>query len=98
MKRRITEETVEQIALLAKLDLSREEKRQAGDDMERMLCFMDVLNELDTSSTEPMPYVFPVTNVFREDTAVNPDGREAVWAGAPGGVREGALKVPRAVE
>lgn len=98
MEHRITKETVEQLSLLAELELSQEEKEQAKADMERMLCYIDILNELDTSSVEPMPYVFPVTNVFREDVAENPDGREAVRAGAPGGVRGGALKVPRTVE
>ena len=34
--------------------------------MEKMLDYIDVLNELDTDGIEPMSHVFPVNNVFRE--------------------------------
>jgi aspartyl-tRNA(Asn)/glutamyl-tRNA(Gln) amidotransferase subunit C len=98
MEQRIAPETIEQIALLARLELSQEEKRQVREDGERMLGYMDILNELDTSSMEPMSYVEPAANVFREDVLKNPDGREALLAGAPGGVKNGAVRVPRAVE
>ena len=42
-------------------------KKKAKKDMEEMLDYIDKLNELDTSSVEPMSHVFPVNNVFRED-------------------------------
>lgn len=98
MAHQITDETIEYVGILAKLALSEKEKAQARKDMERMLDYIDLLNELDTEGVEPMTHLFPVTNVFREDVVTNGDGREAIWAGAPGGVKDGGLKTPKTVE
>ena len=61
----ISDETMEYVGILAKLELSEEEKEQAKKDMETMLDYIDQLNELDTTGVEPMSHVFPVHNVFR---------------------------------
>lgn len=79
----ITDETIDYVAILAKLDLSGDEKEQAKNDMARMLDYIDKLNELDTSGAEPMSHVFPVQNVFREDTVTNGDGSENTLKNAP---------------
>ena len=79
----ITDETIEYVGILAKLDLSGEEKEQAKKDMGRMLDYIDKLNELDTSNVEPMSHVFPVQNVFREDVVTNGDGSEETLKNAP---------------
>ena len=64
---KISDETIEYVGILAKLELSEEEKEAAKKDMEQMLDYIDSLNELDTTGIEPMSHVFPVQNVFRED-------------------------------
>ena len=63
----ISDETIEYVGILAKLELSDEEKETAKKDMGRMLDYIDKLNELDTSGVEPMSHVFPMNNVFLED-------------------------------
>ena len=63
----ISDETIEYVGILAKLELSEEEKENAKKDMGEMLDYIDKLNELDTTGIEPMSHVFPVHNVFRED-------------------------------
>lgn len=93
----ISDETIEYVGILAKLELSEEEKEEAKKDMGRMLDYIDKLNELDTSSVEPMSHVFPVNNVFREDVVVNGDDRENILANAPE-KKEGQFKVPKTVE
>ncbi|MCH5337308.1 MAG: Asp-tRNA(Asn)/Glu-tRNA(Gln) amidotransferase subunit GatC [Acetatifactor sp.] len=79
----ITDETIEYVGILAKLELSDEEREQAKKDMGRMLDYIDKLNELDTSGIEPMSHVFPVQNVFREDVITNGDGSEETLKNAP---------------
>lgn len=79
----ISDETIEYVGILAKLELSEEEKEAAKKDMGSMLDYIDKLNELDTSSVEPMSHVFPVNNVFREDIVTNGDGTEQTLANAP---------------
>ena len=79
----ISDETIEYVGILAKLELSEEEKENAKKDMEEMLDYIDILGELDTSSVEPLSHVFPVHNVFREDEVNEHDGRENTLANAP---------------
>ena len=79
----ISDETIEYVGILAKLELSEEEKEKAKKDMGEMLDYIDKLNELDTSAVEPMSHVFPVNNVFREDVVVNGDDRENILKNAP---------------
>lgn len=90
----ISDETIEYVGILAKLELSDEEKEQAKKDMANMLDYIDTLNELDTSGVEPMSHVFPVNNVFREDVVTNGDDREKILANAPE-AKEGAFVVPK---
>ena len=93
----ITDETIEYVGILAKLELSPEEKEAARQDMGRMLDYIDKLNELDTSDVEPMSHVFPVNNVFREDIVTNRDERDKTLKNAPA-QKDGAFKVPSTVE
>lgn len=93
----ISDETIEYVGILAKLELSDEEKEQAKKDMGNMLDYIDMLNSLDTEGVEPMSHVFPVHNVFREDVVVNGDEREKILANAPA-EKDGAFKVPKTVE
>ena len=93
----ISDETIEYVGILAKLELSGEEREQAKKDMGRMLDYIDKLNELDTTGVEPMSHVFPVNNVFREDVAENGDDRENMLKNAPE-QKDGAFKVPKTVE
>lgn len=89
----INDETIEYVGILAKLELSEEEKEAAKKDMVRMLDYIDKLNELNTSDVEPMSHVFPVNNVFREDVVTNGDDREHMLANAPE-QRNGQYEVP----
>lgn len=93
----ISDETMEYVGILAKLDLSEEETEQAKKDMGRMLDYIDKLNELDTEGVEPMSHVFPVSNVFREDVVTNGDDREQILTNAPE-EKEGSFVVPKTVE
>lgn len=93
----ISDETIEYVGILAKLELSDTEKEQAKKDIGRMLDYIDKLNELDTSGAEPLSHVFPVHNVFREDIVTNGDEREKILANAPA-KKDDSFKVPKTVE
>lgn len=93
----ISDETIDYVGILAKLELSPEQKEQAKKDMGSMLDYIDKLNELDTTGVEPMSHVFPVQNVFREDVVTNGDESQATLKNAPG-VKQNMFKVPRTVE
>ena len=96
MANQISDETIDYVGILAKLELSREEKEAAKADMEKMLDYIDTLNELDTSAVEPMSHVFPVNNVFREDIVRDGDGSADALANAPLAKDQG-FKVPKTI-
>ena len=93
----ISDETIEYVGILAKLELSDEEKEQAKKDMGSMLDYIDKLGELDTTGVEPISHVFPVHNVFREDVVTNTDDRENILKNAPE-EKDGMFVVPRTFE
>ena len=96
MANKISDETIEYVGILAKLKLSGEEKENAKADMEKMLDYIDTLNELDTDGVEPMSHVFPVHNVFREDVASGTDGSADTLANAPL-QKDNCFKVPKTI-
>ena len=93
----ISDETIEYVGILAKLELSESEKEDAKKDMASMLDYIDKLGELDTTGVEPMSHIFPVYNVFREDVVTNGDDRDNMLKNAPA-EKDGTYKVPRTVE
>lgn len=92
----ISDETMEYVGILAKLELSPSEAEAAKKDMADMLDYIDQLNELDTTGMEPMSHVFPVQNVFRQDVVTNGDGTEAALANAPM-KKDSGFKVPKTI-
>ncbi|MDD6401887.1 MAG: Asp-tRNA(Asn)/Glu-tRNA(Gln) amidotransferase subunit GatC [Lachnospiraceae bacterium] len=94
MNMTITDEIIDYVGILAKLELSEDEKEQAKKDMSNMLEYVSKLDELDTSNVEAMSHAFPVKNVFREDVVTNGDDRENLLANAPE-QKEGCYKVPK---
>ena len=93
----ITDEIIDYVGILAKLELSLEEREEAKKDMGRMLDYIDKLNELDTEGIEPMSHVFSINNLIREEIVTNGDERDNILKNAPE-KKEGAFKVPRTVE
>lgn len=93
----ITDETINYVAALAKLDLGKEEKEKAKKDLSSILEYMTIMNELDTDNIEPMSHVFPIKNVFREDIVTNKPNRDILLGNAPA-KKDGCFIVPKTVE
>lgn len=79
----ITDKTVDEIAHLARLQFEGEEKEAIKKDLNRMLEFMDVLNEVDTSNVEPLIYMTEETNVMRDDVVKSTITQEQALKNAP---------------
>ena len=94
---KVTRETIEHVADLARLNLTENEKKRLTSEMEQIISYMDKLNELDTSDIKPMEHVIPIWNVLREDIAEKSYDREKMLANAPLS-EDGCFKVPRVVE
>lgn len=90
----INDETIEYIGILAKLELSAEEKEKAKQDMARMIEYIDKLKELDTTGIEPVSHIVKQQNVFREDVVTNGDEHEKTLKNAPE-EKNDMFKVPK---
>ena len=95
-ERKIDEATMDNVEILAKLALTPQERQKAMDEMEKILAYVEKLNELDTDGIEPMSHVFPVKNVFREDVVTNGDGSAETLANAPL-EKDQSFKVPKTI-
>ena len=85
------------MATLARLDLTPDEQERLAGELDRILEYMDKLNELDTDGVEPLSHAVDVVNVLRPDKAVNQPRTEALLSNAP--TREDDfLSVPKIIE
>ncbi|MDD2497440.1 MAG: Asp-tRNA(Asn)/Glu-tRNA(Gln) amidotransferase subunit GatC [Desulfitobacteriaceae bacterium] len=92
----ISVKDVEHVALLARLELSDEEKNMYTEQLNTILGYMEKLKELDTAGVPPTAHVLPIHNVLREDVERPSMDREKVLQNAP--YREdGQFRVPKIV-
>lgn len=80
---KITEETVDRIAELSKLEFNPDEKRAMVGDMNKILTFMEKLNELDTEGVEPLIYMTEEVNALRKDEVKHEITHEEALKNAP---------------
>lgn len=66
---KITDEIVDHIAHLARLEFEGEAKEAIRQDLENIVSFMDVLRQVDTENVEPLIFMSDEINRLREDVA-----------------------------
>jgi aspartyl-tRNA(Asn)/glutamyl-tRNA(Gln) amidotransferase subunit C len=93
----ITQKEVEQVAKLARLELSEDEKGTFARQLSAILSYMDQLKTLDTGGVEPTATVLPTDNVFRDDQVQPSLPQEQALANAPDQA-DGFFRVPRILE
>lgn len=94
---KISRETVEYVAELARLYISEEEKQKLARQMGEIIGYVEKINELDTSGVEPLEHVENTINVFREDEVGKSLKRESILKNAPE-EEDGAFRVPEIME
>jgi aspartyl-tRNA(Asn)/glutamyl-tRNA(Gln) amidotransferase subunit C len=94
---KITDELIDYIGELSRLELSAEEKEGAKKDLTDILNYMDKLNELDTTGAAELTHPFDEANRFRSEESMNEDQREAMLKNAPAS-RGDYFKVFKTVE
>jgi aspartyl-tRNA(Asn)/glutamyl-tRNA(Gln) amidotransferase subunit C len=65
----IDEKTIHKVADLARIEIKEEEVSSLSSEMNKILTFMEKLNELDTTNVKPLVYMNEEVNVWREDIA-----------------------------
>jgi aspartyl-tRNA(Asn)/glutamyl-tRNA(Gln) amidotransferase subunit C len=80
---KLTKAEVEHVALLARLELSEDEKNKMTDRLNHIMVHFEKLQELDTEKVVPTSHSIPVLNVFREDKAGTSLTAEEATSAAP---------------
>jgi len=94
---KITRDEVRRVALLARLQFSPQEEEILTGQLDKILQYMEKLNQLDTTGVEPLAHVVDIVNVFREDRVANQPSPDAMLANAPARERD-FFKVPKIIE
>ena len=87
---------IENLANLARLDFNEEEKEEIKKDLQRMISFVEKLNELDTEGVEPLLHMTDETNVLRDDAIRGSISREEALQNAPS-TDDIYFKVPKVI-
>lgn len=79
----VNDALVDKLAHLARLDFNEEEKNEIKGDLQRMIAFVEKLNELDVTGVEPLLHMTGEINVLREDEIKGMISREEGLKNAP---------------
>jgi aspartyl-tRNA(Asn)/glutamyl-tRNA(Gln) amidotransferase subunit C len=94
---KLSRESVQRIATLARLRLTADEESEITGQLDRILSYMDKLNELDTANIELFNHDIDNLSALREDKLTNQPNTDALLANAPD--RDGNFfKVPKIIE
>jgi aspartyl-tRNA(Asn)/glutamyl-tRNA(Gln) amidotransferase subunit C len=88
---------IDDVALLARLKLSDEEKGLFSDQLGKIIGYVDTLNELDTGDVDPTSHVLPLKNIFRDDKVCPSSKREQILKNAPES-NDGFFRVQRIID
>lgn len=88
-KQKITEDEIQHVADLARIEISAEEKKKYASEMSAVLGYIDLLNEVKTDNITPTTQVTGLVNVVRgddpriEEANVNIGNRKKILEGVP---------------
>ena len=94
---KVTEELIQHLAYLARLDYRENERAALKPELEKMIAFVEKLEEVNTAGVEPLLYISEQVNVLREDEIQGSLNREEALSNAP--LRDDAFfKVPKVIK
>lgn len=79
----VTDELVDKLAHLAKLEFTGKKKEHIKEDFQKMLNFVEKLNELDTQGIEPLIHLSDTETEFRADESTETIDHREVLKNAP---------------
>lgn len=87
----------DKIADLARIHLTKKEKESLTGHLEKILGYIDQLNELDVDGVTPTSHPLPLQNVFRDDTVLPSLNREKLLKTSPAS-KNGMFQVPKIID
>ena len=93
----ITPDLIKYLEKLARITLTEDEEKKVGNELQDILTYIDMLNELDTDGVKAMSHCFPITNVMREDEVQPSMSADEIVSNAPES-QDGCFVVPKTVD
>lgn len=79
----VNDALIDKLAHLARLKFDEAEKEEIKNDLQRMIAFVEKLNELDLENVQPLLHMSGEKNVLREDEIQGSTTREEALSNAP---------------
>jgi aspartyl-tRNA(Asn)/glutamyl-tRNA(Gln) amidotransferase subunit C len=93
----VNDAMIDKLAHLSRLQFNEEEKSAIKNDVQRMIAFVEKLNELDLGNVKPLLHMSDEVNVLREDEIKGSISREEALKNAP--LHDGQFfKVPKVIK
>ncbi|MBS1578276.1 MAG: Asp-tRNA(Asn)/Glu-tRNA(Gln) amidotransferase subunit GatC [Bacteroidetes bacterium] len=93
----VTNEMINNLAHLSRLNFNEEQTQSIKADLEKMIAFVEQLNEVDTTGVEALLHMGDAVNVLREDEIKGSISRNEALLNAPD--TDGVFfKVPKVIK
>ncbi|MDE3236196.1 MAG: Asp-tRNA(Asn)/Glu-tRNA(Gln) amidotransferase subunit GatC [Bacteroidota bacterium] len=92
----VNDQLIENLAHLSRLRFPAEEKKSLQEDLQKMIAFVEQLQEVDTTGVEPLLHMSDNVNVLREDELKGSCSRQEALQNAPSH-DEVFFKVPKVI-
>ncbi len=92
----VTDEMIKNLAELSRLSFNEQEKEEIKKDLQRMISFVEKLNEIDTTNVEPLLHMTENTDVYREDKVQGSMSKAEALENAPL-ADDNYFKVPKVI-
>ena len=79
----VNDALINKLAHLSRLHISDEERKQLGEDLHKMIVFVEKLGELDLDEVQPLLHITDEVNSFREDEIKGSVSRDEALKNAP---------------
>ncbi len=93
----VTPQLIDNLANLSRLRFTEEEKADIKNDLQRMIAFVEKLQEVDTTGTEPLLHMTDAIDAFREDEVKGSMQKATALANAPGAGSD-YFRVPKVIK
>ena len=86
-----------QIAALSQLEITPDTEERLIKDMNSIVGYMQMLDNLDVEHTQAMSHIYPLTNITREDEVTKSSEISDIIKNAPRS-KDGAFMVPKMLD
>lgn len=94
---KINKQVLKKLASLSKINFSSEEEGKILEDFNKLVQFINTLDEVDTTGVEPLTHIHENSNILREDKVDNMLSKSEMLNNAPKSNSD-YIKVPKVLD